>query len=433
MMPKQRLLYIGAGNPVFPAVGMDVVARAHLDEISQDSVFDLDGIFVIPGVMGKPQNPPAGEWGSIEGFAGDLAYKTPGPAEILKKILRILRFRIVAWDSFRSADARTKLRGLLAQAPDCIIIDHFAATVNIPFPSLMWAVLVRRCKLIYIAHNITANSLKDTARLKKSPLARMFCFYQAAQALVSELLICRLASRIIFISAYDRSAFGRWPGRHCAVLCPLLPARALMPDTNTKLPEEAYFVFVGPLAFPPNGFAIEWLARRLGPILYKIAPEAKILLAGKGTENLPWAAGPNVQGLGYVSDDRLQELLGASIGLVSPVIHGSGIKIKVLEAVAAGCPVFATEESLRGYEFLQLSPLIDIHDVEKTAEILAAFCLDKTRQAQYRACIADKWRRYAAVRANRLQRHVSGLCSAATISRRANDSARHSKRQGRFQ
>jgi hypothetical protein len=128
-----------------------------------------------------------------------------------------------------------------------------------------------------------------------------------------------------------------------------------------------YLIFVGAPSHLPNRFAIEWIVRQFGPAYRARFGSARILLVGKGTEAYSDERS-RIEGLGFVSDERLDQLIRDAAGLLCPIEHGSGIKIKLLDAISRGCPIFATEFSLRGYEPLAIAPLLSANDPAASAK-----------------------------------------------------------------
>lgn len=102
-------------------------------------------------------------------------------------------------------------------------------------------------------------------------------------------------------------------------------------------------LFVGPMDHPPNADAIRWFLTEVLPRVREWVPEARLRLAGRGTERVR-AAG--VQGLGYVED--LGPELAAADACVAPIRMGGSVRFKVLEAMAAGVPVVSTSMGLAG-------------------------------------------------------------------------------------
>lgn len=109
------------------------------------------------------------------------------------------------------------------------------------------------------------------------------------------------------------------------------------------------FVFLGGLDFAPNRDGLTWFLGAFRDEVLAAIPDFRLLVVGRGSANLPAEAaawGDHVQALGWVDD--LDEVLGSSAALLSPLRVGSGTKIKVLEALARGLPVVATRAGVLG-------------------------------------------------------------------------------------
>jgi glycosyltransferase involved in cell wall biosynthesis len=129
-------------------------------------------------------------------------------------------------------------------------------------------------------------------------------------------------------------------------LLPLLPEPRSRPERWYRGPE---FVFLGGLDFPPNADGLTWFLRECREAVLDAVPDFRLLLVGRGTdrdlpEAEPW--GDRVRAAGWVDD--LDAVLAGAAGLLSPLRFGSGIKIKVLEALARGLPVVATPAGVLG-------------------------------------------------------------------------------------
>jgi glycosyltransferase involved in cell wall biosynthesis len=111
------------------------------------------------------------------------------------------------------------------------------------------------------------------------------------------------------------------------------------------------FTFLGGFDYAPNVDGMSWFFEVCRQAVLAALPDVKIQVVGAGTERgLPQAAawGDRVRFLGWVDD--LDAVLGNSVALLSPLRTGSGVKIKVLEALARGLPVVATPAGVQGIE-----------------------------------------------------------------------------------
>lgn len=117
------------------------------------------------------------------------------------------------------------------------------------------------------------------------------------------------------------------------------------------LPEDpASLVFVGAMSFPPNIAAVTWFVDAVFPIVRAARPDSTFTIVGRDPSPAvaALAARPGVVVTGEVDDVR-PYLARATIA-VSPMTSGSGIKNKVLEALAMARPVVATPLAVEGIE-----------------------------------------------------------------------------------
>ena len=111
--------------------------------------------------------------------------------------------------------------------------------------------------------------------------------------------------------------------------------------------ETATLLFTGNFAYQPNEEAALYLARELLPTLQQQIPEAQLWLVGDAPSAAMRAlAGEHILVSGRVPD--LRPWLARATLFVSPLRLGAGIKNKVLEALASGCPLAATPLSVDG-------------------------------------------------------------------------------------
>jgi len=93
---------------------------------------------------------------------------------------------------------------------------------------------------------------------------------------------------------------------------------------------------------PHNRKGIEWFFEKIVPLS---APPLRILIVGKISEYVD--ARDNVTCLSYAGD--LGEVYGKSRISICPLLGGSGMKIKVVEALSFGLPVVTTSKGVSGF------------------------------------------------------------------------------------
>jgi glycosyltransferase involved in cell wall biosynthesis len=112
--------------------------------------------------------------------------------------------------------------------------------------------------------------------------------------------------------------------------------------------EPLTMLFVGSFRHDPNRVAMEWFARQVLPLILARQPQARLAVAGSDPPPAHAYAdlAANLDMLGYVDDVRGP--LGRYAVFVCPILSGSGVRVKLLEAFAAGMPVVSTTVGAEG-------------------------------------------------------------------------------------
>ena len=103
---------------------------------------------------------------------------------------------------------------------------------------------------------------------------------------------------------------------------------------------------IGTAAWGPTATATARLLERIWPAVHRRLPEARLRLAGRGIDRLAGSVPAGAEVVGEVAS-AAEFLRGLSL-LLYPLDRGSGVKVKVLEAVATGVPVVTTTPGAEG-------------------------------------------------------------------------------------
>jgi glycosyltransferase involved in cell wall biosynthesis len=152
--------------------------------------------------------------------------------------------------------------------------------------------------------------------------------------------------RVIVVSEPDRAEL--------LALNPALPVEVIPNGVDTIYFRRARarrraraLLFVGNYDYPPNVDAALRLARDILPQVRRQLPDARLWLVGHAPPpELRALADDTIKVTGRVPDVR--PYLARAGVFVSPLRLGAGIKNKILEALAVGCPVAATPLSVDG-------------------------------------------------------------------------------------
>ena len=112
--------------------------------------------------------------------------------------------------------------------------------------------------------------------------------------------------------------------------------------------EEGTVLFVGNFRHTPNLEALTHFRKRIVPLVLDREPSARFVVAGASAPD--WLASvlesSGIEFLGPVADIR--EVLGRYAIFAAPILSGSGVRVKLLEAFASGIPVVATSLAAEG-------------------------------------------------------------------------------------
>lgn len=121
-------------------------------------------------------------------------------------------------------------------------------------------------------------------------------------------------------------------------------------DRGTRWSGRPEYCFVGMLSIAHNDDGLSWFLREGMPELLRAHPDAVLHVIGRGASpqvlELAERHGANVRLHGYVED--LEALVGSCCAMVNVLRFGSGVKIKVLDALARGLPVVTTPVGAEG-------------------------------------------------------------------------------------
>jgi polysaccharide biosynthesis protein PslH len=159
-----------------------------------------------------------------------------------------------------------------------------------------------------------------------------------------EQLICQTFEQVTVVSPTDYQAVGAYPN---------LTINPIGVDLNrfpffTGKREPYTILFSGNMGYFPNEQAVLWFAQQVLPQIKATIPQVKFYIVGarptRAVRQL--AQEPNIIVTGFVEDVGVY-LRQAAIA-IAPVQAGSGIQIKVIEAMACGAPIVATPVVLGG-------------------------------------------------------------------------------------
>ena len=124
-----------------------------------------------------------------------------------------------------------------------------------------------------------------------------------------------------------------------------LPAGSFAPVSGARDSREV--LFLGAMGAAFNRDALIYFARDIHPLLSGIEGIRFTVVGGELPPGLEWFGNaPNVEVSGHAPDVR--PFLGRAACLVVPLRFGGGLRIRIIEAMAAGLPVVASAAAVEG-------------------------------------------------------------------------------------
>jgi glycosyltransferase involved in cell wall biosynthesis len=109
-------------------------------------------------------------------------------------------------------------------------------------------------------------------------------------------------------------------------------------------------LFLGSFRHAPNLEALRWFVQHVFPRIRAAEPRTRLVIVG--SDPPPRHTLPNadaIEMIGFVDDVR--DPLSKYAAFVCPILSGSGIRVKLLEAFAAGIPVISTRVGAEGLAY----------------------------------------------------------------------------------
>ncbi|SEG23870.1 succinoglycan biosynthesis protein ExoO [Bryocella elongata] len=153
----------------------------------------------------------------------------------------------------------------------------------------------------------------------------------------------------------------------------------MTPHAPEPHPEPGLCLFVGS-RIAPNESALAWLLDEVWRLVREALPHARLQIVGAVAQVVPQPAPAGVQPLGLV-EDIAAPYHRASVCLI-PLLIGSGIKIKLLEALSYGKATVTTPVGIEGLETVVNGAVVLAANPQDFAAAIVKLLGDSTARAQ---------------------------------------------------
>jgi glycosyltransferase involved in cell wall biosynthesis len=260
---------------------------------------------------------------------------------------------IRAWDAFRnlfgsesynvsrfhSAKMEDHLNAVIASKHfDVVILDSLWVT-----PYIDCIRKNSKAKLVFRPHNIEYRIWERLAANCGNPIRRWYLSLLAARLKKYELSVIPKVDAILPITPEDEAVFRTAGAQHLFCLPFGIETNS---DSSAKHLNNSFY-YIGAMDWQPNIEGVRWLLEDVWPLVEKKNAELKLHLAGrKMTKEMPVGSSRNVIVHAEVPD------AGAFMRdhgvMLVPLLSGGGMRVKIIEAMAAGRAIISTAIGAEG-------------------------------------------------------------------------------------
>lgn len=238
---------------------------------------------------------------------------------------------------------RTALRRCQTESYDLILLERSALGWMAP-------ILAKFAKrpIVLVAHDLWFDRLESEERKSTFPRSTYFSILGFLARRVERLGVTGSAGIICYDTRTKALILDRLSGQRAAPPIEVLPPQHRVWSADDAGKRPASISFYGNMARSANWRSAIWFLQEIYPSIRARIPEATFHVVGA---NPPptlsrFHDGNSIFVTGFLSEP--DALLTATEVFVAPLVAGTGIKIKVLEAMASGIPVVANEIAMQG-------------------------------------------------------------------------------------
>lgn len=271
----------------------------------------------------------------------------------------------------------TRTRDMIREfRPDVVHIDHLQMSQFVDSDGSYATVLDE--------HNVEYMIVKRMSESSTSALVRAYARLEWPKLKRYEARACGRADLVLAVSDQDAEELRRLvrlagdaTGKSPAVeTVPIGVDIGSIPVVERN-PESKEILFLGTMYWPPNIDCVLYFYHKIFPMVRQALPDCTFTIAGQKPPDVVrnLARDPAVRVTGYVDDVRAA---AASCGVfIVPLRSGSGVRVKILDALAMGLPVVSTSIGAEGLMVRSGEHLLIADEPQQFAQAVISVLTDR--------------------------------------------------------
>jgi polysaccharide biosynthesis protein PslH len=232
-----------------------------------------------------------------------------------------------------------------------------------------------KAAVVLRAHNIEHKIWQRVAENCANPFKRIYMNHLYKSLRRFEISTLDKIDGIVAITPVDARNFDRLSHSTNIISIPFGINLDTLPETPVQ-PEEPSLFHIGSMNWFPNEESIRWLINEVWPVVSQRLPDIELHLAGRYMpEWLKNLSVPRIKVDGEVPD--VWEYMQQFSIMVVPLFSGSGIRIKIVEGMAAGKAIVTTVIGAEGINYENGQHLLIAKDAKSFSDAIVRLCTDK--------------------------------------------------------
>lgn len=283
---------------------------------------------------------------------------------------------------FYSHEFKEKIKKVLTSfEPDVVQIESVFLTSYLPaIKKYSSAVTVLRM------HNVEYQIWQGLARRTRNVLKKMYLNSLTVRVRNYERAAWKSYDLLLPITEKDASMVQRLEEVDNILVAPFGIDTDRMPANRNN--ERWVGYHIGAMDWMPNRDGMEWFLTKAWPEIHKTAPKFEFYYAGR---NMP-PEFKKIKGAGLHCMDEVPDanvFIGDKKILIVPITSGGGIRVKILESMAAGKVIVTTSTGIKGIEAKPGEHYLKVKSPQDYANAIK-WCLENKTDAEKMARNAQK-------------------------------------------
>ena len=266
---------------------------------------------------------------------------------------------------------------------DTIFIEMFFLATNLP-PALLHSQLN---KFVLVEHDISFIPFRrhyEVIRHSAGLGARLCAWWHYRGIRATEIKVLSQFRQIVAMSIVDAALLTDLaPGKKILLAPNGVDTKAIVPRDNKKSRTKPELLYVGGLRHRPNYDSIRHFLANILPEVIRTVPDVRLTVLGNTNgldRELSSLAPDRVAFHGFVPN--AEPYYDRCLALVVPLRIGSGTRLKILEAMAAGVPVITTSIGVEGIDATHDKTVLVANTPEEFSSAIHRLLTDQAHAAR---------------------------------------------------